>query len=133
MKIVELRSMARILIAEDDANIYRLIHVRLEHLGHMVSWASDGAQAIARAREEQPEVILLDVMMPIVDGFEVLRTLKQNQHTARIPVIMLTARGQEEDTALAMRDGAHSYVIKPFSFPALIATIDAALLERDPA
>ncbi len=119
--------MARILIAEDDANIYRLINVRLKHLGHEISWASDGDQAVVLARDECPDVMLLDVMMPIANGFEVLRRIKTDSSTVQIPVIMVTARGQEQDMAEAIRDGAHSYVVKPFNFPVLIEHIKDAL------
>lgn len=105
--------MARILIAEDDANIYKLITYRLTHLGHGTIRASDGLEALTLARDEHPDLILLDVMMPFATGFEVLRSIKRDPAIASIPVIMVTARGQEDEMELAIREGAHSYVVKP--------------------
>src|SRR5207244_3862022 len=84
--------MAHILIVDDDAYIAKLLSVRLERSGHSTIWASDGNQALARARAQAPDLILLDVMLPGMNGSAVLKHLKQNQATRAIPVMMLTAQ-----------------------------------------
>jgi DNA-binding response OmpR family regulator len=122
--------MARILIAEDEANIFKLVSFRLKHLGHEVIWAQNGGQALEAAREQSPDLILLDVMMPVYDGFQVLKKLKADADTQPIPVIMLTARGHEKDVVTGMEGGADDYIVKPFSFPELIARVNAVLARR---
>lgn len=121
--------MARILIAEDEANIFQLVEFRLQRLGHEVLWAQDGEQALTLAVEHTPDLIMLDVMMPVLDGFQVLKRLKANPETKGMPVIMLTARGQESDIVSGIENGASGYVVKPFSFPELIARVNAALAQ----
>src|SRR5207249_11306814 len=98
--------MARILIAEDEANIFKLVSFRLKHLGHEVIWAQNGGQALEAAREQSPDLILLDVLMPVFDGFQVLNKLKADVDTQPIPVVMLTARGRETDGASGIECGA---------------------------
>ena len=122
--------MARILIAEDEANIFKLVSFRLKHLGHEVIWAQNGSQALEAAREQSPDLIPLDVMMPIYDGFQVLKKLKADADTQPIPVIMLTARGHEKDVVTGIEGGADDYIVKPFSFPELIARVNAVLARR---
>jgi two-component system alkaline phosphatase synthesis response regulator PhoP len=122
--------MARILIAEDEVNIFKLVSFRLTHLGHEVVWAQNGGQALEFARSQAPDLILLDVMMPVYDGFEVLQKLKAEVETQLIPVIMLTARGHEKDVVSGIEGGAEDYIVKPFSFPELIARVNAALARR---
>ncbi len=122
--------MARILIAEDEANIFKLVSFRLKHLGHEVIWAQNGGQALEAAHEQSPDLILLDVMMPVYDGFQVLKKLKADADTQPIPVIMLTARGHEKDVVTGIEGGADDYIVKPFSFPELIARVNAVLARR---
>jgi DNA-binding response OmpR family regulator len=121
--------MARILIAEDEPNIYQLVEFRLQRLGHDVMWAQDGEQALEMAGKHMPDLVMLDVMMPVYDGFQVLKRLKSNDETRGLPVIMLTARGQETDIVSGIEGGAFGYVVKPFSFPELIARVNAALAQ----
>jgi len=121
--------MARILIAEDEPHIFQLVEFRLQRLGHEIYWARDGEQALELAGAHAPDVIMLDVMMPILDGFQVLKRLKANPETKVMPVIMLTARGQESDIMSSIEGGASGYVVKPFSFPELIARVNAALAQ----
>ncbi len=121
--------MARILIAEDEPHIFQLVEFRLQRLGHEIYWARDGEQALELAGAHAPDVIMLDVMMPILDGFQVLKRLKANPETKAMPVIMLTARGQESDIVSGIEGGASGYVVKPFSFPELIACVNAALAQ----
>ena len=119
--------MARILIVEDEANIVKLISIRLERLGHSINSANNGVAALDIAREITPDLILLDVMIPVLNGFQVLQRLKANPVTAAIPVLMLTARGHESDIVAGLEGGADDYLIKPFSFPELIARVSTAL------
>ena len=122
--------MARILIVEDEANIVKLISMRLERLGHAISSAASGSAALDVARALLPDLILLDVMLPELNGFQVLQQLKADPTTEPIPVLMLTARGHEHDIAAGLEGGAEDYIIKPFSFPELIARVSTALARR---
>lgn len=119
--------MARILIVEDEANIVKLISIRLERLGHVISSAGNGVAALDAARELRPDLILLDVMIPLLNGFQVLEQLKADAATAPIPVLMLTARGHERDIVAGLEGGAEDYIVKPFSFPELISRVSSAL------
>jgi DNA-binding response OmpR family regulator len=119
--------VARILIVEDEANIIKLITIRLQRLGHTICSADNGVAAIERAREILPDLILLDVMIPVMNGFQVLQQLKADPATAPIPVLMLTARGHERDIVAGIEGGADDYIIKPFSFPELISRVSSAL------
>jgi DNA-binding response OmpR family regulator len=119
--------VARILIVEDEANIIKLISIRLVRLGHRISSADNGATALELARESTPDLILLDVMIPVLNGFQVLEQLKADPATAPIPVLMLTARGHEHDIVAGLEGGADDYIVKPFSFPELISRVSSAL------
>ena len=119
--------MARILIVEDEANIIKLITIRLQRLGHHISSADNGAAALEQVREIAPDLILLDVMIPVMNGFQVLQQLKADPATAQIPVLMLTARGHERDIVAGLEGGADDYIVKPFSFPELISRVSSAL------
>ena len=119
--------MARILIVEDEANIVKLISIRLERLGHSINSADNGVAALDIAREIIPDLILLDVMIPMLNGFQVLQRLKADPATAPIPVLMLTARGHERDIVAGLEGGADDYIVKPFSFPELIARVSTTL------
>jgi DNA-binding response OmpR family regulator len=121
------QALARILVVEDEVNIVKLISVRLERLGHTISAAGTGGAALEAARELAPDLILLDVMIPEINGFQVLQRLKANAATAPIPVLMLTARGHEHDIAAGIEGGAEDYIVKPFSFPELIARVSTVL------
>ncbi len=122
--------MALILIAEDEPDIFQLLKFRFQRLGHDIAWAQDGEEALAMARNRLPDLILLDVMMPLLDGHQVLQRLKADPDTTATPVIMLTARGQETDIVAGIEGGASGYVVKPFNFPELIARVNAALAQR---
>ena len=119
--------MARILIVEDEPNIIKLISIRLERLGHSINAADNGVTALEIARESLPDLILLDVMIPALNGLQVLQQLKADPTTAPIPVLMLTARGHEADIVAGLEGGADDYIIKPFSFPELISRVSSAL------
>ncbi len=121
---------ARVLVADDDENLLAIVRYRLERSGYAVIAARDGEEAIRLALEELPELAVLDVMMPKLDGYEVTRRLRQNERTRRMPVILLTARAQEADVARGFEAGADDYVRKPFSPQELRARVQAILGRR---
>jgi two-component system phosphate regulon response regulator PhoB len=125
--------MARILVVEDEKQIGDMIAFKLTNGGHQVIRALDGEQAVSLASRELPDLILLDAMMPGLNGFEVLRRLKGDQILRSIPVIMLTAKGHERDVLSGLRGGAVDYVVKPFSLKELAARVDLALRKEPPA
>lgn len=117
----------KILVVEDEKDILELIAFNLECNGYTVCKASNGEDGLVTARNEMPDLILLDIMMPGIDGFDVCRTLKQDQKTRTIPIIMLTARGEDTDIVSGLELGAEDYVTKPFSPKILIARIRTVL------
>jgi DNA-binding response OmpR family regulator len=119
-----------VLVADDDEDILELVSYRLERAGYEVVTASDGEQALERARERRPNLAVLDVMMPKLDGYEVTRQLRDDEETAAIPVILLTARVQDADIARGFDAGADDYVKKPFSPQELRARVQAVLGRR---
>ena len=119
--------MARILLAEDEQQIGDMVTFKLTNSGHRVVRVGDGEAALAAAERDRPDVIILDVMMPLVDGFAVLGRLKSNPELRAIPVILLTARGQERDVLSGLQAGATDYIVKPFSLKELLARVDVAL------
>jgi DNA-binding response OmpR family regulator len=125
--------MAKILVAEDEKHIADMISFKLTNGGHQVVRAQDGEQAISLAARESPELILLDVMMPGLNGYEVLRRLKGNPALRSVPVIMVTAKGHERDVLSGLRGGAVDYIVKPFSLKELAARVELALRREPPA
>ena len=119
--------MAKILVAEDEPSLYKLLEFRLNSLGHEILLATDGKQALALVESDRPDLVLLDVMMPVMGGIEVLRKLKEDESTNGIPVIMLSAKGQEKDIFIGLERGADDYITKPFGFSDLVARINKAL------
>jgi DNA-binding response OmpR family regulator len=119
--------MAKILLAEDEKQIGDMVAFKLTNSGHQVLRARDGEEALQLATAERPDLILLDVMMPVLNGLEVLRRLKTDAGLAATPVIMLTAKGRERDVVGGVSAGAVDYIVKPFSLKELAARIDAAL------
>ena len=122
--------MARILVADDDPLSIKLLNFRLKSLGHDVIFATDGREALEIAAKEKPDLVLLDIMMPVMNGFQVLRKLKSQEETKNIPVIMLTSKAQEKDIVSGLEVGAVDYVTKPFSFAELIARVNRTLTPR---
>jgi DNA-binding response OmpR family regulator len=118
-----------VLVADDDRDILSLVAFRLERSGYRVVQASDGAQALELAREQAPDLAVLDLMMPRLSGLEVTRALRDDERTRHLPVILLTARVQESDIQAGLAAGATDYVAKPFSPQELRDRVDA-LLER---
>ncbi len=122
----------KILIVDDEESIRELLHFNLQRSGWDVLEAVDGPQALQLAGEQLPDLILLDVMLPGMDGFEVCRTLKADAVLSRIPIIMLTARDEEIDKVLGLELGADDYAVKPFSIRELLARIKAVLRRSAP-
>jgi DNA-binding response OmpR family regulator len=116
-----------VLVADDDPDILSLVAFRLERSGYEVVVARDGEQAVAAALERTPDIALLDVMMPKLDGYEAVARLRGNDATRHMPVILLTARVQDADIARGLEAGADDYVKKPFSTQELRDRVQAAL------
>jgi DNA-binding response OmpR family regulator len=121
--------MVRVLVIDDEAPIRLLCRVNLEAAGMKVREAEDGLVGVAAAREERPDVILLDVMMPGMDGWQVLEELLGDERTQNIPIVFLTARAELRDQARGLELGGVDYVTKPFS-PIDLAPLVKDLLER---
>jgi DNA-binding response OmpR family regulator len=119
-----------VLVADDDEDILGLVSFRLERSGYEVAAAKDGEEALRLARELSPALVVLDVMMPRLDGYEVARRLREDEATRGIPVILLTALAQEADVARGFESGADDYLRKPFSPQELAARVQAVLGRR---
>ena len=119
-----------VLVAEDDDDIRALVVYRLERSGYEVVEARDGEEALRLAAERQPDLAILDVMMPKLDGYEVTRRLRKDDATSRLPVILLTARTQDSDVSQGFDAGADDYIRKPFSPEELRARVQAILGRR---
>jgi two-component system, OmpR family, alkaline phosphatase synthesis response regulator PhoP len=122
----------RVLIAEDEPSIVLSLEFLLRSAGHEVLTAGNGANALAIAEERRPHLIVLDVMLPVVDGFEVCRQLRANDALKTMRILMLTARGREHEIARGLAIGADAYVTKPFATRSLMETV-AKLLADAPA
>jgi DNA-binding response OmpR family regulator len=116
-----------VLVADDDPDILSLVTLRLERAGYDVVAAGDGEQALASALARTPDLALLDVMMPKLDGYEVTERLRGEEATRFLPIILLTARVQEADIARGIEAGADDYVEKPFSTQDLSKRVQAVL------
>jgi len=116
-----------ILIIEDDRDIVEMVEYNLQEEGYETIAALDGQKGIEKALREKPDIIILDIMLPVMDGFEVCRTLKHDSRTAEIPVIILSAKSQETDKVVGLELGADDYMTKPFSPRELVARIRAIL------
>lgn len=119
-----------VLVADNDPDILALVSFRLERAGYDVVTASDGEEALRLTVERAPDLAVLDVMMPKLTGYDVTRAVRANEATARMPVILLTARVQEADVARGFEVGADDYLKKPFSPQELRARVQAALGRR---
>jgi two-component system alkaline phosphatase synthesis response regulator PhoP len=119
-----------ILVVDDEEDILELVRYNLAKAGYKVTAVASGEDAIKTARSKLPDLVLLDLMLPGVDGLEVCNTLKRDQKTANIPVVMLTARGDEADIVTGLELGADDYITKPFSPRVMMARIKAVLRRR---
>jgi two-component system alkaline phosphatase synthesis response regulator PhoP len=118
----------KILVVDDEINITQILEFSIGAEGYDVITASNGEEAIDKARREQPDLIILDIMMPRIDGYEACRILKTNPLTKNIPVVLLTAKGRDIDKRLGVEVGATDYIIKPFSPGKLIDRIHQLLV-----
>ena len=124
--------MPTILLADDDEILIEILRFRVEAAGHSVVIARNGLQALELVRESAPDLVILDAMMPVMTGAEVLAALRADEATAGLPVIMLTARAGEDDVVRSLRAGANDYITKPFIPQELAVRIDK-LLEQSRA
>ena len=113
-----------VLIVEDDRNIQELLQLYLEKEGYAVTVASDGGQGLSKFRSIKPDLVLLDVMMPVMDGWAVCKAIRADSQT---PIIMLTAKGETNDKVSGLKSGADDYVTKPFEMKELLARVEAVL------
>ena len=124
--------VATILIVEDEADLRELVRYNLEAEGFRVVAAESGDEAVERIRDAVPDLILLDWMLPGLSGIELTRRWRSRDETARVPIIMVTARGEEEERVRGLATGADDYIVKPFSMPELIARTQALLRRSSP-
>lgn len=114
----------QVLLAEDEPNIVESLRFLLGRAGFDVVACEDGRSALETALDARPDVMVLDVMLPEMDGFEVLRQLRADRHAGNVPVLMLTAKGQREDRERAMRAGADMFITKPFANSDLVSAVE---------
>ena len=117
----------RVLVVDDEMAITNVIRLGMEHAGFLVSCASEGYQALDMAQRLKPDLVILDVMLPDLDGFEVCRRLRENQATSNIPILMLTAKDDVKDRVQGLNIGADDYLTKPFNLAELVARVRALL------
>jgi len=122
-----------ILVIEDEAAVVTLLTYNLEAAGFTVDCAMDGDEALLKLQETTPDLILLDWMLPKLSGVEICRQIRRRSETRQLPVIMLTARGEESDTIRGLEAGADDYIVKPFSPSELIARVNALLRRSRPS
>jgi DNA-binding response OmpR family regulator len=121
------RTMRKVLIVDDEPVLVETIAYNLEQAGYEVTTAADGASALEAARRERPDLVILDIMLPEMDGIEVCRRLRRENGTATTPIMMLTAKGEEIDKVVGLEVGADDYVTKPFGRRELLARVKALL------
>jgi CheY-like chemotaxis protein len=119
--------MSRILLIDDDFNLLQMVKLMLERVGHQVEISKDGERGLTLAAQNQPDVAIIDVMMPGLSGYDVIRKLRTDPQTARIPIIILTARSQPMDKEMALEAGANAFLSKPVTAQELVERVDAVL------
>jgi DNA-binding response OmpR family regulator len=115
----------KILVVDDEDDILNFLELVLSEKGYQVATASGGQEALTKAQLERPDLVLLDIMMPQMDGWEVLKLLRVDEATAQVPVAMLSARTEARDRVQGLQEGAIDYICKPFSLSELIGKIEA--------
>jgi len=125
--MTESNKKSKVLLVDDDKQILSSLGVYLELENYEVETASNGEEALAKVRGNKPEILVLDIMMPEMDGFQVLESMKMDKEFADIPVIMLTAKGQPVDVLKGFKMGASSYMTKPFNLNELVENIELIL------
>ncbi len=119
--------MAKVLVIEDDDHIWKVIEYKLKKEKHDLIWASDGLKALEILKKFKPDLIISDIMVPYLDGLQILKKVKKNDELKTIPVIMLTSKAQEKDVIKGLELGAHDYLTKPFSPAELLLRVNRAL------
>lgn len=122
---------ARVLIVEDEIDIANLMHFHLTREGYLPQIATSGRLALEAVDQQRPDLVILDIMLPDLDGLEVCRKVKRDPSTQQIPILMVSARGEESDIVVGLELGAEDYVTKPFSPRILMARVKAVLRRRD--
>jgi len=122
----------KILNVEDEHDLVKLLKYNLEKEGFRVNYTTEGSLALAEIRRDEPDLVILDLMLPGIDGLEVCRQLRRNEKYSALPILMLTARGEEADRVVGLEIGADDYVTKPFSMRELIARVRALLRRHEP-
>jgi len=125
--------MARILVVEDEKDLQEVLAYNLRQAGHTVSIVGGGREALTVVPEQRPDLVLLDLMLPDVSGVEICRKLKGDAATRDIPIVMVTAKGDEVDRVVGFELGADDYVVKPYSLRELLLRVDAVLRRTSPA
>ncbi len=126
-------SRGRVLVVDDEPDLTRILEFGLRAAGYQVEIATDGQEGLKMARESRPDIILLDLMLPKLDGYKVCRLLKFDERYRHIPIIILSARTQEGDQALAIQMGANRFITKPYEFSEILAHIEALLKAASPS
>ena len=122
-----MRKMSKILVIDDETQLIEMVQMRLEAAGYEVITASDGQEGLDKAKSVEPDLILCDVMMPKMDGYKVCGLLKNDSRYSKIPLILFTARAQQDDQDVGDEVGADAYITKPFEPPVLLAKIKELL------
>jgi len=117
----------RILVIEDEADILDMVLLRLRKEKFDPVGATNGATGLAKAQDDRPDLVLLDLMLPVMNGLDVLRKLRESPKTAKLPVIIISAKGDESDVVVGLELGADDYITKPFTMPILLARVNALL------
>lgn len=120
----------KVLIVDDEQDLVETLKFRLEAKGYEVISAFDGQEGLDKAHKEKPDVIILDLMLPKMDGYKICRLLKFDANYKKIPIVMFTARAQEEDKEMGYKMGANAYITKPFEPNVLIAKIEELIKQR---
>ena len=123
---------ARILVIEDDKDIVELVRYNLEKEGYQITACSDGATGLAQLRKSAPDLLILDLMLPKLSGLEICKEIRRDERLGRLPILILTARGDEADRVVGLELGADDYVTKPFSPRELVARVKALLRRVQP-
>jgi two-component system, OmpR family, alkaline phosphatase synthesis response regulator PhoP len=121
------QSRGRVLVVDDEPDLVRILQFGLQSAGYVVESASDGQEGLKKAREVKPDIILLDLMLPKLDGYKICRLLKFDERFKQIPIIILSARTQEGDQALALEMGANRFITKPYNFSEILTHVEELL------
>ncbi|MGE5226097.1 MAG: response regulator [Planctomycetaceae bacterium] len=121
--------MARILVIDDEPDVRWMLRLSLERLGHEVLLAEDGLRGVAMAQRQKPDVVVLDLMMPVMDGYGVLDAMQRDPRTARLPILVLTAKALPDEEERVTEAGARRFVTKPFDPLDLAAALEELLVE----